>query len=86
MTLMERIAHHEAGHAVACIVYSIPIIDVRIDTEMPALHRADYRAPVGVDSIETMSVCCMSGPSAEELFCGSCSDYGDVIEARKITL
>jgi hypothetical protein len=82
MSLLERIAYHESGHAVACIVFGIPIIDVNINSAR--LHRDDYRAPLVNFGIDAMTTLCMAGPEAERLFCGSCSDEGDVAQARQI--
>jgi hypothetical protein len=45
VSLRERCAFHEAGHAVAAITFGIPIIAVTIAADTPHLHRAHYRAP-----------------------------------------
>jgi hypothetical protein len=38
VTTLERVAHHEAGHACACILYNVPVISVTV-TDRPHVHR-----------------------------------------------
>jgi hypothetical protein len=74
-----RVATHEAGHCVAALAYSIPVISVTIADGTPHLHRARYRAPhdLGLETVVTM---CLAGPCAEELFCGAITDGGDLAD------
>jgi hypothetical protein len=64
--LLERIAHHEAGHACACIVYGVPLISVTV-VDRPLVRRGRLRGGLGVEIVGTI---CFAGPAAEELFCG----------------
>jgi hypothetical protein len=75
VSLSERIAVHEAGHAVVALTCAIPIISVSIDAVTPHFHRGGYRtAPdIGLESVPTM---CLSGPVADGGVCAcrsSCS-------------
>jgi hypothetical protein len=77
--------YHESGHVTAALAYAIPVISVSIDNDTPHLHRARYRAPHDL-GLEAMVTLCLSGPSAEELFCGPItdrSDQGDYDMARE---
>ena len=71
-----RAAFHEAGHVCCALVYSIPIIRVTINAATPHLLRAYYRPPPGI-GLEAMCVLCLSGPAAEEYFCGPITDGAD---------
>jgi hypothetical protein len=85
VSLRERCAFHEAGHATAALAYGIPIVAVTIAAETPHLHRAHYRARHDL-GLETLVTLCLAGPAAEELFCGAItdgSDQGDLKMARK---
>jgi hypothetical protein len=80
-SLRERCAYHEAGHCVAALAYSIPVISVSIAADVPHLHRARYRAPRDL-GLETLVTLCLSGPAAEELFCGSIDAGADKVDLR----
>jgi hypothetical protein len=73
-TLRQRIAWHEAGHAVAAITYGVPIISITVDGDMPHLHRGRYRAPSADLALESLCVLCMAGAAAEEFFTGPITD------------
>ena len=77
-TLLKRIAHHEAGHACACIVYGVPLISVTV-VDRPLVRRGRLRGGLGVEIVGTI---CFAGPASEELFCGqpSPADRGDRID------
>jgi hypothetical protein len=81
VSLRERIATHEAGHCVAAITYGVPIISVTVE-DRPHLHRGRYHAPTPDLGREAMVVLCLSGPAAEELFCGRIEDGGDGPDLR----
>jgi hypothetical protein len=73
METMERIAHHEAGHTLAALVFGIPVIEVTI-VGRPGLYRGRYRAAGCLERIVTL---CLSGPAAEQLFFGSITPGSD---------
>ena len=76
---------HEAGHAVARIVYGCRIKSIEIDggdgLTTVLQHRSRPLTPLQT------AVCCLAGPSAEFLFCGT-ADYKaqkeDVLMARDL--
>jgi hypothetical protein len=76
--LLERIAHHEAGHTCACIVYGVPLLSVTV-VDRPLARRGRLRGGLGVEIVGTI---CFAGPAAEELFCGlpASADRGDRID------
>jgi hypothetical protein len=78
-SLIERISIHEAGHAVAALVFAVPIIRVTIENDTPHLHRGRYRAEANL-ALECMVTLCLSGPEAEKEFCGPISDNSDRVD------
>jgi hypothetical protein len=78
MSLRERAAVHEAGHATAAITFGIPVIAVTIKNK-PHLRSACYRAPHDC-GLECMVTLCLSGPEAEKEFCGPISDDSDRVD------
>jgi Zn-dependent protease len=78
VSLSERIAFHEAGHCVAALTFSIPIISVSI-TAVPHMYRGRYSAPPDLGS-ECMVTLCLAGPAAERLFCGPINDRSDKVD------
>ncbi len=78
-TLLERAAHHEAGHCLAAITFAIPIISVTIDDDVPHMHRGRYRPPHDC-GLECMVTLCLAGPAAEQYFCGPITDGSDQID------
>jgi hypothetical protein len=78
-SLIERISIHEAGHAVAALVFAVPIIRVTIENDTPHLHRGRYRAEANL-ALECMVTLCLSGPKAEKEFCGPISDNSDRVD------
>jgi hypothetical protein len=72
------------GHTVAALQFGIPFCHVSVDLAWPHLLRDDYYPPAGFDGILALSVLCLSGPEAERLFCGTCTDEGDVADARRV--
>jgi hypothetical protein len=75
----ERAAYHEAGHCAAAIAFGIRIIRVTIENKTPHLLRGHYRAQHDA-GLECMATLCLSGPAAEEYFCGSIEDCADRID------
>jgi hypothetical protein len=73
---LERIAVHEAAHAVAAITYGVLIIGITIDGDTPHLERGRYRAPADI-ALESLCVMCMAGEAAEEFFIGPITDNSD---------
>lgn len=69
MNVRERTAIHESGHAMAALVFGIPIIAVSIADDHPHLHRGHYRPPTAAFGLECMVTLCLSGPEAEREFC-----------------
>jgi hypothetical protein len=80
-SLRERTAIHEAAHVCAA---RIPILSVTID-HAPHMHRGAYKAAHAC-GLEYLTVLCLAGIAAEELFCGpitDASDQGDLKMARE---
>jgi hypothetical protein len=73
----ERIAYHEAGHTVAALCFSLPILSVSLDP--PRLLRERLRAP------EAAHLCvCFSGGAAERLARSAhAAISGDYAQARR---
>jgi hypothetical protein len=80
MNLRHRVSYHESGHAVAAIMYAIPIVAVTIADDMPHLHRGLYHPPDAHFGLECMTVLCLAGPEAEKEFCGPISDDSDRVD------
>jgi hypothetical protein len=78
-----RAAYHEAGHCVAALAFGIPIIRVTIKNETPHLLRGHYRAQHDA-GLECMATLCLSGPAAEEYFCGSIEVGADRIDVEMV--
>jgi hypothetical protein len=76
----ERVATHEAGHCVAALAYGIPILSVTIDNA-PNMHRGAYKAAHAC-GLECLTVLCLAGIAAEEMFCGPITDGGDQPDLR----
>jgi hypothetical protein len=83
LPVRQRAAYHEAGHCAAALAYGIPIISVSIHTDMPHMHRGRYRAPHDA-GLECMATLCLSGPAAEEYFCGSIEVGADRIDVEMV--
>ena len=79
MSFRERCAIHEAGHCVAAIVYGIKILSVGLDP--PNMHRGRYTVE-HTFGLECLTVLCLAGIAAEELFCGPIEDGGDEPDLR----
>ena len=77
-SLIERISIHEAGHAVAALVFGIPVVSVTIEHQ-PRLHRGRYRAPPDL-ALECLVTLCLAGPEAELEFCGPITDNSDRVD------
>jgi len=74
MSFRERCAFHEAAHATAALILSIPIVSVSLNP--PNMHRGHYRAPHDC-GLEYLVTICLSGPIGEELICGTITDGSD---------
>jgi hypothetical protein len=79
-SLRQRTAIHEAAHAVAALVYGIPVLSVTIG-HAPHMHRGAYKAEHAC-GLECLTVVCFAGIAAEELFCGPITDGGDQPDLR----
>ncbi len=79
MSLRERKAIHESGHAVAALTHGVPIISVTID-DRAHLHRDRYRAHDARFGPEAIVTLCLAGPEAEKEFCGPITDDGDRLD------
>ena len=79
VTLRERTAIHESGHAIAALTYAIPVISVTVADDVPHLRRGHYRPPhdCGLECIVTL---CLAGPEAEKEFCGPITDGSDRVD------
>ena len=80
ISFRERVATHEAGHCVAALTFGIPILSVTIDPP-PNMHRGAYKAEHAC-ALEYLTVLCLAGIAAEELFCGPITDGGDQPDLR----
>jgi hypothetical protein len=76
VSFRERCAYHEVGHVAAALVFGVPILAVTVE-DRPHLHRGPYLAPTPDLGLEAIWVLCLSGPAAEEMFCGRIEDDGD---------
>jgi hypothetical protein len=79
VTTLERVAHHEAGHACVCILYNVPVISVTVAEGQGLVRRGPMPRDLPVEVVGTI---CFCGPAAEELFCGPAprGDRGDRID------
>jgi hypothetical protein len=68
VSLRQRVATHEAAHAVCAILYGIPILSVSLDP--PNMHRGRYTAEHAF-GLECLTVLCLAGIAAEEYFFGA---------------
>jgi hypothetical protein len=71
---------HESGHVCAALVYGILVLSVTIDPP-PNLRRGAYKAEHSC-GLERLTVLCLAGPAAEEMFCGPITDGGDEPDLR----
>jgi hypothetical protein len=79
--LRQRIAYHESGHVIGCLVGGIPIISCSITTHPPRLLRGHFRGSTEI--MVTMALC---GPAAERCYVGpicDSSDQTDIAMARR---
>ena len=82
MIVNKGIATHEAGHVIASLTYSIPIISVSIDRSdgtPPHIRHGIYQMPADL-APEAYGVFCLAGGSAEQLFFGSITDGSDAVD------
>jgi hypothetical protein len=79
-SLQERIAIHEAAHAVAAQAFGIPIIAVTIE-DRPHLHRGHHKAERTL-ALESIVTVCLAGPAAEEMLVGPITDGSDAADYR----
>jgi hypothetical protein len=77
VSLRERVATHEAGHACAAIVFGMPLI--RASIIQCAVNCAGFRCSRDL-ATEIRVVFLLSGGEAERLFCGS--DDGSAADLR----
>jgi hypothetical protein len=64
------------GHATAALIYGIPVVRVSAAADDPHFLRGRCRLPPNL-ALECMTVLCLCGPAAEQLFCGPIVDGGD---------
>jgi len=64
----------------AALTFGVPIISVTIDPP-PNMHRGAYRAEHAC-GLEYLTVLCLAGIAAEEMFCGPITDGGDQPDLR----
>jgi hypothetical protein len=79
MTNKQRTAIHEAGHCVAAVQLGVPVIGATIDPRRPHFTRDGFRRSRNL-ALEHLCLICLSGPAAEELFCGPIADAGDKLD------
>jgi hypothetical protein len=77
MSLRERCAYHEQATPQRRLPSAFA---VSIANDRPHLRRGDYRAHDEHFGLEAILVLCLSGPEAEEEFCGPITDDGDRID------
>jgi hypothetical protein len=78
---LERAAIHESGHVAACVNFGLPIIAVTIKDNHPHMHRDRFRRERSA-AVEALTIVCLSGPCAEELFFGAANDGSDQIDQQ----
>jgi hypothetical protein len=80
MTLSERNAFHEAGHAAACVAYGIPLVSATIaDAYHPYVLPGNYRWR-GRLAFENLVIMTLAGGEAETYFCGP--HAGDTVDKQ----
>jgi hypothetical protein len=57
MSLLERIAYHESGHAAAALTFGMPIIRVTIDADPPHCHRGRWRSKSDMALANIVTLC-----------------------------
>jgi hypothetical protein len=77
-THAERVAFHECGHCLACLVYGVEIRTVTI-VGQPILERGALPRDNRL-SLEALLTLCLSGPACEVLHCGPITDHGDYLD------
>jgi hypothetical protein len=77
-TLLERVAYHEVGHALAALLFGIPIRTVTVEGQ-PHLHRGELPLDPGL-TLEALLTLCLAGPECERLHCGALDDGGDTLD------
>jgi hypothetical protein len=75
-----RAAHHEAGHCVAALQFSVPIKACTIKDGYAGMFRGNYRPPAVGVGVEVMSVLALSGPAAEREYVGPITDGSDATD------
>jgi hypothetical protein len=79
MSLLERIAYHESGHAAAALTFGMPIIRVTIDADPPHCHRGRWRSKSDM-ALANIVTLCLCGPAAEIAYVGPITDNSDHID------
>jgi hypothetical protein len=79
-----RAAHHEAGHCVAALQFSVPIKACTIKDGYAGMFRGNYRPPTVGIGVEVMAVLALAGPASEVLFCGPLppNDNSDSVDLK----
>jgi hypothetical protein len=89
MVSRERIAHHEAGHCCAALIYNIEILNASIDAlGPPHVQQGSFRLPPHLHR-ESAGVFYLSGGAAEQLFFGTIPeghDGADIANCREYLL
>jgi stage V sporulation protein SpoVS len=78
MASLERVAFHEAGHAVACLCFGAPIIRVTINAD-PHCHRGRWHSESDM-ALAHIAVVCLSGPASEITYVGPITDNSDDVD------
>jgi hypothetical protein len=77
-SLLERVAYHESGHAVACLCFGAPIIRVTINAD-PHCHRGRWHSESDM-ALAHIAVVCLSGPASEIAYVGPITDNSDDVD------
>jgi ATP-dependent Zn protease len=76
-------AFHEAGHAVACVAWGIPIYAASIAPRPQVRHSLWFHANDGT-RLQRMAAMRLAGSAAERFFCGAAEDDpADIEKARE---
>ncbi len=75
---LQRAATHEAGHTISAVQFGLPIVSVTVEGA-PHLHRGRATMPLTTRT-ELIAIVCLSGPAAEEVYCGPILDRGDAVD------
>jgi hypothetical protein len=75
----QKLAYHESGHVIASVRLGIGVLRADINPQHPHFLRDRFTRRADT-ALEHLCLICLSGPAAEELFCGPIIDNGDFLD------